>query len=203
MARIGLFGGTFDPPHLGHMILASEAIHALKLAKVLWILTPRSPLKADRVISPLEQRIELVYAALRGKPEFDLSKVDILRDPPYYAVDTVRILKKENPGDEFIYLMGGDSLRDLPAWHDPAAFVNEVAGLGIYHRPGAEPDLESLEALCPGIKAKTNIFTAPLIDISAADIRQRIKEGRPYRYFLLPSVYQSIKRHNYYREKHG
>ena len=94
MARVGLFGGTFDPPHLGHMILASEALHALKLDKVLWILTPRSPLKEGRVISPAEQRLDLVYAALRDIPEFELSKVDIQRDPPFFAVDTVRILKK-------------------------------------------------------------------------------------------------------------
>jgi len=199
MPRIGLFGGTFDPPHLGHMILASEALHALKLDKVLWILTPRSPLKEGREISSLEQRIELVYAALREKKKFDLSKVDILREPPYYAVDTVRILKKENPGVEFIYVMGGDSLRDIPAWHEPSAFIDEIAGLGVYRRPGSDPDLNALETICPGIKAKTVFFTAPLIDISAADIRQRIKEGRPYRYFLLPSVYQSIKRHSYYQ----
>jgi nicotinate-nucleotide adenylyltransferase len=199
MARIGLFGGTFDPPHIGHMIMATEALHALKLDRVLWILTPRSPLKEDRVISPLEQRVDLVYAALRDKPEFDLSKVDVNREPPYYAVDTVRLLKKENPGDEFVYIMGGDSLRDLPAWHDPAGFVIELARLGVYRRPGAEPDLDALESICPGIKAKTVFFTAPLIEISAADIRQRIREGRPYRYFLLPSVYQAINRHNYYQ----
>jgi nicotinate-nucleotide adenylyltransferase len=198
MARVGLFGGTFDPPHLGHMILASEALHALKLDKVLWILTPMSPLKAGHGISSLEQRIELVNAALRGKPQFILSKVDILREPPYYAVDTVRMLKKENPRDEFIYVMGSDSLRDLPKWYEPSAFVDEITGLGVYRRPGSDPDLNALEGVCPGIKAKTIFFSAPLIEISAADIRQRIKEGRPYRYFLLPSVYQSIKRHNYY-----
>jgi nicotinate-nucleotide adenylyltransferase len=198
MARVGLFGGTFDPPHLGHMILASEAFHALKLDKVLWILTPMSPLKVGHGISSLEQRIELLNASLRGKPEFDLSRVDIQREPPYYAVDTVRILKKENPGDEFIYVMGSDSLRDLPKWYEPSEFVNEITGLGVYRRPGSDPDLDMLEVVCPGIKGKTVFFTAPQIEISAADIRQRIKEGRPYRYFLLPSVYQSIQHHNYY-----
>ncbi len=198
MARIGLFGGTFDPPHLGHMILASEALHALKLDKVLWILTPCSPLKEKNQISPLEQRLELVNAALREQPEFLVSKVDIDREPPYYAVDTVTILKNENPGDELIYLMGGDSLRDLPAWHEPAAFIKAVDGLGVYRRKGADPDLDVLEAVCPGLKNKTAFFTAPLIEVSGADIRQRIREGRPYRFFLVPSVYQSIQQHNYY-----
>lgn len=198
MARIGLFGGTFDPPHLGHMILASEALHALKLDKVLWILTPCSPLKEKNQISPLEQRLELVNAALQEQPEFLVSKVDIDREPPYYAVDTVTILKNENPGDELIYLMGGDSLRDLPAWHEPAAFIKAVDGLGVYRRKGADPDLDVLEAVCPGIKNKTAFFTAPLIEVSGADIRQRIREGRPYRFFLVPSVYQSIQQHNYY-----
>ena len=198
MARVGLFGGTFDPPHLGHMILAAEALHALKLDKVLWILTPRSPLKANNHISPLEQRLELVNTALREQPEFSVSMVDIEREPPYYAVDTVTILKNENPGDELIYLMGGDSLRDLPVWQEPAAFIKAVDGLGVYRRKGADPDLDVLEAVCPGIKNKTTFFTAPLIEISGADIRQRIREGRPYRYFLVPSVFQSIKRHEYY-----
>ena len=198
MARVGLFGGTFDPPHLGHMILASEALHALKLDKVLWVLTPRSPLKEKNQISPLEQRLELVNAALREQPEFSVSMVDIDREPPYYAVDTVNILKIENPGDVFVYLMGGDSLRDLTLWHEPAAFIEAVDELGVYRRKGADPDLDVLEAVCPGIKNKIAFFTAPLIEISGADIRQRIREGRPYRYFLVPSVFQSIKRHNYY-----
>ena len=94
--------------------------------------------------------------------------------------------------------MGGDSLRDLPSWHDPAGFVDEVTGLGVYRRVGAEPDLDALEHVCPGIKQKTMFFNTPMVEISAADIRQRIREGRPYRYFLVPSVYQSIKQHNYY-----
>jgi len=199
MTRIGLFGGTFDPPHLGHMILAAEAFHSLSLDRIFWILTPQSPLKDERTISSVQQRRELVLAALQNVPEFELSQVDILRDPPYYAVDTVKILKREYPGTDFIYLMGGDSLRDLPAWHDPNQFVQELSGLGVYRRPGSQPDLEILEKLCPGIKTKTTIFQAPQIEISAADIRQRIREGRPFRFFLPPEVYQLICAQNLYR----
>jgi nicotinate-nucleotide adenylyltransferase len=142
-------------------------------------ITPRSPLKINNQISPLEQRLELVNAALRGIPEFRLSLVDVQRESPYYAVDTVNILKNENPGDAFIYLMGSDSLRDLPRWHEPAAFIDSVNELGVYRRPEAYPDLDVLETVCPEIKAKTTFFKAPMIEISGADIRQRIKDGRP------------------------
>jgi nicotinate-nucleotide adenylyltransferase len=199
MPRIGLFGGTFDPPHLGHAILAAEALYSLQLDKVLWILTPQSPLKDARVISALDQRLRLVQAALSDTPGFELSQVDILRKPPYYALDTVRILQKENPGAELIYLMGGDSLVDLPAWFKPAAFVQEIACLGVYHRPGEIPDIDAINEKIPGIRQKTTFFQAPLIDISGVDIRKRIHEQRPYRFFLHPAVYQAIQTFQYYR----
>jgi len=199
MPRIGLFGGTFDPPHLGHAILAAEALHALNLDTIFWILTPQSPLKDGRNISPLEQRLALLKIALQNEPGFALSEVDVKRQPPFYAVDTVRIFQKENPGAELIYLMGGDSLEDMPAWYEPQKFVDEIAGLGVFRRPGSEPDLDQMERQIKGIKKKITFFTAPQIEISAADIRQRIKEGRPVRFFLIPAVYQFIEAHHYYR----
>lgn len=199
MPRIGLFGGTFDPPHLGHAILAAEALYSLHLDKILWILTPHSPLKDGRTISPLDQRLLLTQTALQDTPGFDLSQVDILRKPPYFALDTVRILQKENPGAELIYLMGGDSFEDLPAWYKPEIFIQEISGLGVYQRPGSEPDLDKLDQQVPGLKEKTKFIIAPRIEISAADIRQRIHEHRPFRFFLHPLVYQVIQTHQYYR----
>lgn len=199
MTRIGLFGGTFDPPHLGHAILAAEALYSLELDKVLWILTPQSPLKDARTISPLDQRLRLVQAALHDTPGFELSQVDVTRKPPYYALDTVRILQKENPNAEMVYLMGSDSLVDLPAWFKPAAFIQEISCLGVYHRPGENPDMDILEKKIPGIIQKTTFFKAPQIDISGADIRARVHDHRPYRFFLHPAVYQAIQTSQYYR----
>ena len=114
--RLGIFGGTFDPPHIGHLVLASEAYHQLKLDRLLWVLTPRPPHKPNQQITALEYRIEMVQAIVEDEPTFELSRVEIDRPPPHYAVDTVEILGKRFPGARLIYLVGGDSLRDLPLW---------------------------------------------------------------------------------------
>lgn len=201
MERIGLYGGTFDPPHLGHSILAAEARHALQLDRVFWILTPQSPLKNPKNISPLEQRLALVKAALTDMPEFEFSDVDIARPAPHYALDTVRIIQAQNPQAEIIYVMGGDSLEDLPGWYHPQEFVDAVAGIGVLRRPDSNPDLELLKIHLPGIINKVTFFDAPLIEISGADIRERIRNNRPYQYFLLPAVYRCIEQNTYYRKK--
>ena len=105
--RIGVFGGTFDPPHIAHLILADECRHQLELDRVLWVLTQTPPHKLGQVISPLEQRLALLQAALAGEGAFQISRADIDRPAPHYAVDTLRILRTENPTDSLVYLMGG------------------------------------------------------------------------------------------------
>jgi nicotinate-nucleotide adenylyltransferase len=197
--RIGLFGGTFDPPHLGHSILAAEARHALKLDRVFWILTPVSPLKNENNIYPLPQRLTLLKAALTEMPEFEFSDVDVSRPAPHFALDTIRIIKGQYPNAEIVYLMGGDSLRDLPFWHDPQKFIDEISEIGVLRRYRADNDLDHLNNLLPGVKAKVTFFDAPIIEISGADIRHRIQHNRPYKYFLLPSVYQCIEDNAFYR----
>ena len=115
--KIGIFGGTFDPPHMGHLILAEEACWQLQLDHVLWVLTPFPPHKKDRIISPVQDRLSMVQFAITENDRFKLSRVDIDRQPPHYAVDTVSILQQSSVNDEFYYLMGADSLIDLPTWH--------------------------------------------------------------------------------------
>jgi nicotinate-nucleotide adenylyltransferase len=202
--RIGLFGGTFDPPHLGHSILAAEARFTLKLDRVLWILTPLSPLKNINNVSEVDQRLKLVQAALSDMPEFEFSNVDYSRPSPHYALDTIRILQKQNPNSDLVYIMGGDSLQDLPAWHQSQLFVDEISGIGVLRRPGTNPDVDRLDRQLPGLKAKVTFFDAPLIEIAGADIRERIRSTRPYQYFLLPAVYRCIEDNAYYKNgNHG
>lgn len=190
--RIGIFGGTFDPPHLAHLILASEAQAQLMLDRVLWVLTPLPPHKTGRNITPLPLRLEMLALALQGNPCFEVSRIEIDRPPPYYAADTVRLLRAELPGDELVYLMGGDSLRDLPAWHDAQTFVAGCKMLGVMQRPGAQIDWDELALRLPNLRARVRFFSAPQIDISSRLIRQKIAEAGHFQYYLPAAVYAFI-----------
>ena len=153
MQSIGIFGGTFDPPHLGHLILAAEARAQLGLDKLLWVLTPDPPHKQGQSIARIENRLEMVKLAIVDDPQFELSTVELTRPGPHYAVDTVQILARQNPGAKLVYLMGGDSLRDLPTWHRPAEFVSACQMIGVMRRPGDAVELPSLEKSLPGLTA--------------------------------------------------
>jgi len=199
MTSLGIFGGTFDPPHLAHLILAAEAQAQLGLEKVLWVLTPNPPHKQGVQISSLEVRLEMMRSALDDDPFFALSRVDIDRPPPHYAVDTLHELAIQHPEAALIYLMGGDSLRDLPTWHRPQAFVASCDGIAVLLRPGPSPDLVRLEQDLPGLQSKVEFIRAPMMEISSSLIRQRVKAGRPVRYFLPPSVYKIVEAERLYR----
>lgn len=199
--RIGIFGGTFDPPHLGHLILAAEAGSQLKLDRLLWVLTPAPPHKQGQPVTPLEVRLEMVQAAIGQDSLFELSRVDIDRPGPHYAVDTMRLLAKNCPGAELVYLMGGDSLRDLPTWYHPADFIKMCAALGVMRRPGDAIDLDILEQHLPGISTRIEFIAAPLLEISASQIRQRAASGRPFRYYVPREVYQLILKNRLYQNQ--
>ena len=192
MRKLGLFGGTFDPPHLGHLILAAEAQHQLALDRVLWVLTPEPPHKSGLLISPWQTRMQLLEAAIGSEPGFSISRVEIDRPPPHYAFETVRLVKGEFPDDELVYLMGGDELRDLASWKQPADFLAACDAIGVMRRPADAVDLLVLERKFPGVTEKIWFLAAPLIEISASEIRRRIGSGQPVRYFLPQLVYDLI-----------
>lgn len=199
--RLGIFGGTFDPPHIAHLILAGEALEQLGLDRLLWVLTPNPPHKRGRKISPSGVRLELVHAAIDDNPRFELSRVELDRPGPQYAVDTVTILRGQFPGWEFYYLIGGDSLRDMPTWHEPQALVRAVDAFGVMPRPGVAVDMAALEAALPGIGQKVVSLKLPLVEISSTEIRARLAEGRTVRYFLPAPVWERIRQRGYYMPK--
>ena len=122
--RIGIFGGTFDPPHFGHLILAVEAQYQLELDTLLFVLTPDPPHKQDHRLTALDDRIAMLSAAIEGVAGFALSRVDIDRPGPHFTADTMALLREQYPGDVLIYLMGGDSLEGLLVdWDRPGEFV--------------------------------------------------------------------------------
>lgn len=197
--RIGIFGGTFDPPHVGHLILAAEARAQLELDRLLWVLTADPPHKRGQPLTPLADRLDMVAAALCDNPAFELSRVDIDRPPPHYALDTVRLLQELYPQAALIYVMGGDSLHDLPTWHRAPEFLRACAGLGVMRRFGYQADLDSLERKLPGVMAKVEFIDAPVLEISSSGIRQRIRSGAPFRYYLPLTVYHLILERHLYR----
>ena len=197
--RLGIFGGTFDPPHIGHLVLAAEACQQLEFDRLLWMLTPTSPLKRGQEITSIEHRLSMVELAIAGKPDFGLSRIELDHPGPYYTVDTMRRFADSYPSAELILVIGGDSLRDLPRWHQPTDLVSACHEIGVFRRPGDSVDLSALERQVPGTQAKIRFVDAPLLEISSSDIRRRIRENLPFRYFLSPSVYDYIKNNHLYR----
>jgi len=196
--RIGVFGGTFDPPHFGHQILAVEAMEQARLQKVLWVLTPDPPHKQGIDISPAAKRLAMVEKMVKRATEFEVSEVELNRPGPHYAADTMRLLRKEYPGDDLFYIMGGDSLRDLPTWHAPVEFVDSCDGILVLRRPGARINLPMVYGHIPNLRGKVTFLHAPLVEISAFEIRARYREHRDIWQFLLPDVYHYIVHESLY-----
>lgn len=197
--KIGIFGGTFDPPHIAHLILASEACDQLQLDRLLWVLTPHPPHKLGWEISPVTVRLMMLQAAIEDNPRFEISRVDIDRPAPHYAVDTVRRLQAQYPSAELFYLIGGDSLHDLPTWYRPDALVQAVHVFGVMRRPGDQIDLDALAVRFPALPEKLRFIDAPLLEISGREIRRRARQGLHYRYYLPPAVVDLIETQGIYQ----
>jgi nicotinate-nucleotide adenylyltransferase len=197
--RIGLFGGTFDPPHLGHLVLAAEAVSQFKLDKVLWVLTPDPPNKLGSPITPLVHRLPMLQGMIAHDPSFEISRIEIDRPGPHYTIDTVRLLIKQNEGAEIYLLIGGDSLWDLPNWRLSLDLVTEVSKIGVMRRLGDYTDIAPLEAKLPGVTAKVHFIEALLQPVASREIRRRVASGEMYRYYLAPQVYNYIEENKLYR----
>jgi nicotinate-nucleotide adenylyltransferase len=196
---IGIFGGTFDPPHLGHLAISREAISDLSLDRLLWLLTPNPPHKRNRVITPLPHRLAMVELALQGT-RYELSRIDIDRSAPHYAVDTVRIVARQNPGAHLLYLMGSDSLNDLPTWHSSAELVASLDLIGVMHREGEMPDLPALEKRLPGAATKVRFVEAPRVNISSSKVRSRVRQGKSILQLVPEGVARYIEANHLYQE---
>lgn len=197
--KIGVFGGTFDPPHIGHLILASEACVQFKLDHVLWVLTPDPPHKQMRSITPLEHRLAMVQLAIDEIPIFKLSYVDLRRSGPYYAVDTLEIISEQNKGADLVYLVGSDLLQSFPYWVGSTTLVSKCHLIGVARRSENSFELNPLEKTIPGVTSKIRFVNIPLMDISSSDIRVDFAKGCPFQDLLPSAVYKYIEDHRLYR----
>lgn len=197
--NIGVMGGTFDPVHLGHLAVAEEARVRLNMAEILFVPAGQPWLKADAYISPAEHRVQMLRLAIADKAYLKLSTVEIERAGSSYAVDTVAGLKGQlDAGDELFFILGWDSLAELPQWHEPRRLV-EMCPLVVAPRPGySSPDLKKLEAAIPGLSQRVLILDKPQIDISASEIRERVARGLSVRHLVPEAVNSYIKQHKLY-----
>lgn len=198
--RYGIFGGTFDPPHIGHLILAMEAADQLNLEKVLWVLTPDPPHKQGKEITAIDTRIKMVMRAIGEDALFEMSYVDIDRAGPHYILDTMQILQERYAEIDLVYLMGGDSLQHLLEWYKPKAFIEACDYVGVMRRPGETINLEHLKKQLPELLPKLEFIDAPLLEISSNQIRQMVAHNQPFRYYLTTSVYEMVKKLALYKE---
>ena len=189
--RIGVFGGTFDPPHVGHQVVASDACQALELDRVLWIPSAVPPHKLHTVRAPAETRLALVRAAIDGDPRFEADDLELRRAGPSYTVDTLRELAARHPGAELVLLVGADNLREIPGWREPAEILR-LARVAVLSRDGAGvPPDAPIPALSVAVTR---------MDVSATEVRRRAAAGETIRYLVHDAVRALIERDGLYRE---
>jgi len=197
--KIGVLGGTFDPIHQGHLVIAEEAITRLNLAEVLFMPAGQPWLKMDYPISSAEHRVQMVRLAIANKPGFRLSTMEIERDGPTYTVDTIAQLQAQlGAGTELFFVLGWDNLNELPQWREPARLV-KLCHLVAVPRPGYPlPKLDALEAVIPGLTSSIIILNTPEIDISASEIRNMVAQGLSITHLVPEPVDRYIREHRLY-----
>lgn len=203
LARLGIMGGTFDPPHLGHLACAEEALEAFGLDAVLFVPTGRPAFKQDRLVTAGEVRLAMVASAVAGNPAFAVSALEVERPGITYAVDTLRELREELPGVELVFIVGADAALTLPRWYESAE-LGRLAMFAAATRPGFELGEETLRALRER-RFDVRPFVVPGIDISSSELRQRVAEGRTIRYLVPEVVREIIEEEQLYRKEvdHG
>ena len=197
--NIGVLGGTFDPIHTGHLIVAEEVRARLNLAVVLFVPAGQPWLKPDIPVSAAEHRVQMVRLAIADKPYFKLSTMEIERPGPSYTVDTIAELQKQlGAEDELFFILGWDSLAELPRWHEPSQLI-KMCRLVAVPRPGyPHPRLKSLERALPGLAQNVMLMDKPEIDIDATEIRDRVARGLSVHHLVPEPVERYIKQHRLY-----
>jgi nicotinate-nucleotide adenylyltransferase len=198
LRRVGIFGGTFDPPHLGHLVVAEAARESLRLERVLFVPSGTPPHKRDRRISPAEDRVAMTRLATRGHPAFSVSTLETRRGGASYTVDTLRLLAVAHPGARFHLIIGQDSLDEFHTWHEPEEILR-LAVLAVARRPDTGPRRRvHPRARRRGTARRVVWIEAPLIGISSSGLRARARRGASLRYLVPPSVEAYLRRRRLY-----
>ena len=192
--RLGVFGGTFDPPHVGHVTLTRELRESGVVDEILWIPVAIPPHKPSGPRTSPELRMEMVRAAIDGRANQSASNIELLREGPSYTVDTLRALRSEHPEAAPVLIMGSDQFAELAEWHE-AEEVVQLADVCVLPRGGVE-----LDSVRPRLSVVWCAADVASIDVSSSGIRKRVREGRPYRHLVPEAVAEIIEREELYGE---
>ena len=187
LKKIAIYGGTFDPVHHAHLILARQAIETLDLDKVILVPAAISPLKKAAPVASGEVRLAMVQAAIKGEPEFEVDQCELLRPPPSYTIDTVKEIRRRECDASIYCLIGEDNVEQLPRWHRFAE-LEKMVGFVVLDRTGKQP-------------SHSYQLIHRRLDISATEIRRRVAQRESIRYFVPESVDEIIQREKLYREQ--
>jgi nicotinate-nucleotide adenylyltransferase len=202
--RIGIFGGTFDPVHMGHLILAEQCRDQAHLDEVWFLPSYRPPHKQDQTVTRFEQRCDMIELATAGHPAFRLDRIEKELPPPSYTAETLAELHRRHPGHEFHLLMGSDGLPDLPGWYQPVRVV-EQAGLVVVPRPGVM--LWTADRLAAALKLsdpsvlRLRFVACPMIEIASRELRRAVADGMSIRYLVPRSVEEYVRDRKLYAGK--
>ena len=200
--RVGILGGTFDPIHYGHLVIAEEVRVALDLTEVVFIPAGQPPHKLSNHITPVHYRVAMLELALASNPHFFYARIEIERNGPSYTADTLQTLREQwGPDTEIDFIIGWDSLEELHTWHDAPRLLAALTHLFAVRRPGYEDDAEynnTLETRLPGILQRLLIVPAPQLDISATELRERVASGKSIKYQTPEPVEAYIKKNKLY-----
>jgi nicotinate-nucleotide adenylyltransferase len=188
--RVGLLGGAFDPPHLGHLICAQYTLEALGLEKILFIPSGDHPFKRTNVTASMTDRLAMVKLAIATNEKFEASDIECKREGVTYTIDTIEVLQSEHPDWEIYLLIGADNITDFEKWHRYQDILRAVK-ITIFRRSTND-----------GVVQERSDFifpNTPIIDISSTEIRQRIRQGKSAQYLLSPAVEEYIRSTNLYK----
>jgi len=191
--RIGIFGGSFDPPHIAHLIAGEFAVDEFGLAKMLYIPAGISPFKQAELRTSAEHRLAMIKLAIAGNSHFEVSDLELQRPGPSYTIDTLHELRAQYPTQEFYLFIGFDNLLSFDRWKDTEGILNEAQVVAMA-RPGS-----SIESLPPAFARRTQLFDIPLLDTSSTLVRERIHAGKSVRYLIPDAVDQYIRANDLYR----
>lgn len=198
--RIGIFGGAFDPIHNAHLLLAEQCREQCQLDEVWFVPTRIPPHKTSDKLTNGATRLEMIRLATAGMPAFKASSIELERNEVSWTVDTLGRLKEKRPDDELFFLIGADSLRDLPTWREPEKIAALAKIVAVNRGPASSELAESLNALAEPIRSRIQLVSIPGQDISSTDIRRRVKAGLSIRFLVPRSIEQYIREHGLFAD---